>query len=376
MRVAINARLLGSNTLRGWNRYSVNLIQKLPEFGVTPVLFTQNAIHLDHVEKWPKGKIEMHEAPRMSTMNFDQRWLPEQCRRYHVDLLHSTFNFGLPCRWTKSCPQLLTLHDAIDHVYHRDRLSWWKKTSISSIKTNWMFSSSRRSADRIITVSNHAKEDISRRFCIPQARIDVIHEAADDRFHRRWTEEESNELQLRLSLKRPYFFYVGGWEKRKNIPFLLQAFSESRLENVELVLAGGTEREKNELLAIGQSLGIIDSLKLLGWVDDKDLPGLYQNALAFVYPSEYEGFGLQICEAMAGNCPVFAADATSLPEVLGEGGAVFSLSEPTELGILLHRVATNPSFRDALVAKASSRDADFSWEKTTELTVRVYKSVI
>ena len=141
------------------------------------------------------------------------------------------------------------------------------------------------------------------------------------------------------------------------------------------MLAGGKEDRRVELQALAAELGIADRLRLIGWVDEADLPALYAEALAFVYPSEYEGFGLQLCEAMACGCPVLAARATCLPEVLGNGGETFSLKSTTELVGLLRCIATDEMHRQTLVARAQLRSQDFSWERCAEATAMGYLAV-
>ena len=123
-------------------------------------------------------------------------------------------------------------------------------------------------------------------------------------------------------------------------------------------------------------MGVGDRVRLVGWVGDDDLPALYAGALCFVYPSEYEGFGLQLCEAMAVGCPVLAAAATSLPEVLGMGGETFDLDSPEMLAGLLQRVISEPDFRADLSRRARLRSADFSWRRTADATAAVYRELV
>ncbi|MEM4360426.1 MAG: glycosyltransferase, partial [Candidatus Bilamarchaeaceae archaeon] len=117
-------------------------------------------------------------------------------------------------------------------------------------------------------------------------------------------------------------------------------------------------------------------VRLLGFVPDADLPTLYAGAVAFVYPSEYEGFGLQVCEAMAVGCPVLAARATSLPEVVGGGGETFALHAPEELTGLLRRVAMDPGYRQELSARAKARSSAFCWSRTAAATANVYQRLV
>jgi glycosyltransferase involved in cell wall biosynthesis len=122
-----------------------------------------------------------------------------------------------------------------------------------------------------------------------------------------------------------------------------------------LVLAGGRPGEGHDLIRLAEDLDVGDCLRLVGRVEDLDLPALYAEALCFVYPSEYEGFGLQLCEAMAVGCPILAADTSSLPEVLGQGGRTFSVQDPRELAGLLQRLSRDNGFRTQLAHQASVR---------------------
>jgi glycosyltransferase involved in cell wall biosynthesis len=109
-------------------------------------------------------------------------------------------------------------------------------------------------------------------------------------------------------------------------------------------------------------------------VDDTDLPALYAEALCFVYPSEYEGFGLQLCEAIAAGCPVLAARATCLPEVLGDGGETFGLDKSSELEELLVRIVTDAIFRQNLKNRAQERSKSYSWTRTAIDTNNLYST--
>jgi glycosyltransferase involved in cell wall biosynthesis len=171
-------------------------------------------------------------------------------------------------------------------------------------------------------------------------------------------------------------FYVGGWEGRKNVPFLVRAFTAAQLSDTDLLLAGGTQVEIGEMTALATSLGVANRMRLVASVPDEDLPALYAEALCFVYPSVYEGFGLQLCESMAVGCPTLACRATSLPEVLGEGGDTFESADPGELTRLLQRIARDGSYRDSLAQRAERRGREFSWPQTARDTVAVYGNLV
>lgn len=365
MRIGLNARLLCSASLRGWNRYTVNLLAELPALGCELFLYTTAPLHESHLARLGNASYVVRVAPAMRYPFWEQVWLPRQCAVDRVDVLHSPFNFGLP--WSSRCPRVLTVHDAIPYrqpdLCHRIR----EKTLRTELY-HWI---ARTRAHQIITVSEHAKTDLIQYLSIPLQKITVTYEAADLRFHNVITGEERVRVRETYRLPQPYIFYVGGWEQRKNLQFLIQAFIEAGLEKVDLVLAGGDENQHANLenLAAGR-------VRFLGWVTDNDLPALYAEALCFVYPSKYEGFGLQICEAMAAGCPTLAARVSSLPEVLGNGGLTFTLTDTGELVNLLRRVAEDFEFRTDLARRAKKEAGRFSWKFTAEKTWAVYRSAL
>ena len=374
LRIGFNARLLFDPKIRGFNRYTINLLAELPALGVDLFLYTDQPVHPVYLDRLPAGRstVRLREGLRLPV--WEHRWLPRQCKADRIDVLHSPCNAGLP--WSSSCPRVLTVHDAIDFLYYQCRAGWrtnFSRAGLTSRLYQWL---ARTSADRIITVSEHAKGDIVAHLGVPARKITVIPEAADPLFHDSVSAEARGRVRSQHALPERYVFYVGGWEGRKNVPFLVRGFAAANLPDVALVLAGGKPEQRAELIALANELGVGNRLHLLDWVDENDLPALYAEALAFAYPSEYEGFGLQICEAMALGCPTLAARATSLPEVLGDGGETFALDDPAELAALLRRVATEETFCDDLSRRALARSASFSWRRMAEQTLAVYRKLL
>ncbi len=374
MRVGFNARLLYAPARRGLGRYAINLLSHLTSLGVELVLYSQQPLHESNLSRLQEGRYSIRVSPPMNYFLWEQRWLPQQCAEDGVDVLHSPWNFGLPF-WSP-CPRVLTLHDAIDQVYYASQHSYRTRLSQAALKTKLFAWIARTRASQVVTVSQHAKGDLTNHLGIPRDKITVIYEAADPRFHEPISQGEGSRLRVRLGLLRPYVLYIGGWEQRKNVPFLIRAFAAADLEDVDLVLAGGTDDQRAALLSLAETLGIAGRLRLLGWVDEAYLPALYANALCFVYPSKYEGFGLQLCEAMAVGCPILAARCSSLPEVLETGGETFSLGDTNELQALLRGVVRDSSYRARLVESAQHRSAKFSWRITAEETLAVYRRAL
>jgi glycosyltransferase involved in cell wall biosynthesis len=339
-------------------------LSELQECGVETVLYSDRPIHPAHVARFRPGRYSIRVSAAMKYFWWEQNWLPRQSKADGIDVLHSPFHFGLP--FLSHCPRVLTLHDAIDAIYYRASF-WGRPGHMLNALSQWV---ARARASHFITVSKHSKQDLVLAHGIAPDRISVIYEAADRNFNRAVTPSQRSRIRAHYHLSNPYFFYVGGFEARKNLPFLVQAFAVAKLDNVDLVLAGGDTgilREEVERSGAGASI------RLLGHVPDEDLPALYGEALALVYPSAYEGFGLQLCEAMRVGCPVLAARATSLPEILADGGETFALDSPSELVALMRRVAQSESLRQEMAERARTRAHHFDWRRTARETLEVYR---
>lgn len=373
MILGVNARLLSAPSLRGWNRYTLNLIAEFPALGIRPILYTDRDLHPTHAARLPSDQFTIRVASTMRYLWWEQRWLPAQCAADAVDVFHTPFHFGMP--YFSRCKRVLTLHDAIDQLQSlqsplADRLGIG--TQLTKLY-RWI---ARTRADAIITVSEHAKRELMEHYGFAHEQLTVIAEAADPRFHDHVSEAERARVRRKFDLGSSFIWYVGGCEDRKNVPFLIRAFAEAGLQDTQLILAGGTAAEQSTLSKEIESLNIGDRVRLLGFVDDDDLPALYAEAQCFVYPSRHEGFGLQLCEAMASGCPTFAARASSLPEVLGSGGETFALDDTAELRGLLQRVASDSVFRRDLVDRAIERSTVFSWKRTAKQTLEVYRKAV
>jgi glycosyltransferase involved in cell wall biosynthesis len=224
-----------------------------------------------------------------------------------------------------------------------------------------------RRADRFIAVSRYTADDLVRRAGVPASKIEVIYHGLDADFvapERREGPPPSDS---------PYVLAVGGISPRKNTRRLIQAFSRWRER--------GGHRAACRLLITGTSLDrdfsgegavLPPGVSLLGYVDKAELPGLYANATAFLYPGIYEGFGLPIIEAMACGTPVVTSQTGAAPEIAG-GAAI--LVDPFEIGSIEAGLeqATIPEEAQRLRALGQQRTSEFDWNKAASATVEVYR---
>jgi glycosyltransferase involved in cell wall biosynthesis len=195
--------------------------------------------------------------------------------------------------------------------------------------------------------------------------------------------ERDQEVRARYDLPADYVLYLGGYDVRKNIPTLLKAYTylqESTGGDLPLVLAGRLPGKKNprftDVTGLVEAMGLHDSVRPIGWIDEADTPSLYRMARCFVYPSRYEGFGLPPLEAMACGTPVVAANTSSLPEVVGEAGFLIEPDDARGMAGAILAIYNQLDLAQSLREKALERAGGFTWEKATRETVSVYESVL
>ncbi|MFO7171230.1 MAG: glycosyltransferase family 1 protein, partial [Chloroflexota bacterium] len=185
---------------------------------------------------------------------------------------------------------------------------------------------SARVARRVIAVSEATRSDLVRLARVPPEKVTVIHHGLTERFWRRGEPDEQQRARARAIAggDEPYFLYVGTLQPRKNLVRLIEAFARVIGEGdgaancrLRLVIAGKRGWLAEPIERRAAELGLGDRVRFAGYVPDEDLPALMAGALAFVFPSLYEGFGLPVLEAMAAGTPVLTSTTSSLPEVAG-----------------------------------------------------------
>ena len=245
------------------------------------------------------------------------------------------------------------------------------------LTTRW----SLHAARRVIAISQATKADLVRHYGADPARITVVYHGLSPSF--RPTNDPAVLVRHGLqqpgeAAPRPYFFYVGTLQPRKNLARLLDAFASAnqRLaaspdERPLLVLAGRRGWLAETIMQRATALGLRDRVRLLGYVPDADLPALLSGALAFAFPSLYEGFGMPVLEAMACGTPVLTSTTSALPEVAGDAALLVDPTDTNALAAALARLATDAPLRTALRIRGLSRAAQFTWERCARETLAV-----
>lgn len=265
----------------------------------------------------------------------------------------------LPLRARK---RMVTIHD-MAHLSFQEGMSLPQK-----LYARLLMYTSTHFYDRILTDSRFSKEEILRHERIPADRVRVVHCGVDfARYHGQQEEGRLRAAREKYGLPEHYFLYVGNVKPNKNLRRLIQAygaFRKSKEEGPGLVIVGKREGFVNGIEGLDRLMEDAcppDTVRFTGYVEEDDLPCLYQGAEAFLFPSLYEGFGLPPLEAMASGCPVLVSNAASLPEVCGDG-AVYA--DPYDIDSM--RRAMNQILdgdRAALISRGRAQARKFSWDR-------------
>lgn len=231
-----------------------------------------------------------------------------------------------------------------------------------------------RAASHIITISHAAKIDLNRLLNVPLDKISVTQLAATASK----PNGKRNAAVTSFLRGRKFFLFVGGTEKRKNLRAVIEAYAQSDFSE-RLAVVGPTDPSpvhdsKEELLAL-LAPAQQKRVKFLGRVSDPDLSRLYDRALALVFPTRYEGFGLPPLEAMRAKTPVITSDVSSLPEVVGDAALTIDPADPNAVADAMRQIATDTKLRTRLAKRGTKNLKRFSWKRTAEETLAVYEKM-
>jgi glycosyltransferase involved in cell wall biosynthesis len=234
-----------------------------------------------------------------------------------------------------------------------------------------------RRASAIIADSESTRHDVITHLHIEPSRVHAIHLAVNHiRFYPRDPVEARSKIAQALNITTPYILAVGTLEPRKNLITLLKAYAQLPADAPMLVLAGAHGWVDSPLFAAVQRLGLKQRVHFTGHVADELLPSLYSAAQVFVYPSLYEGFGLPVLEALACGTPVITSNTSSLPEVAGDAAILVDPNNPDQLTDQIKRLLSNQNLRAELSTRGPARAQQFTWQRTAQLTVDVYRQVL
>lgn len=375
MKIGIDARTLETgHKYRGIGIFSKNLIEAISKIDKDNdyVFYTQQtpsaASKLVNSDFRYEDCLVRHTTdPTKYNWYLDQFAMPRAVIKSDVDIVH--YLEQLSCPYYKPTKTIVTINDHFQ-VIGKD----------ANIKNKIKFKAATR-ADKIITISNYIKRELTKIFNISADKIVVTHLGFDKNLYKPIDNPELiKKFRQNITQGNKYLLYVGSlgdFDRRKNLDFLVECFKEfAKINNkISLVIVGKIGFEGQRIRELFNKHGLKNRVVFTDFVDFKDLPIYFQAAEAFLFPSLGEGFGLPPLEAMASGCPVISSNATSLPEVVGDAGLLLN---PTDLQLWVKNISeivNNSQMRQKLSKDGLTQADKFSWQRCAEETIKVYKEV-
>ncbi len=229
-----------------------------------------------------------------------------------------------------------------------------------------------RRAAAVVAVSEHTKEDIAESYGIAPQKIAVVPPAAGPEFAPA-PEAAISSVRLRYGLPPRYFLCVGTIEPRKNLMAAIRSFAALGPSEAVLAVVGGSGYRAATVRAAAAASSATERIRFLDRVPSADLPALYSGAVALVYPSFYEGFGMPPLEAMACGTPVIASHISSLSEVVGDAGLLVDPYRDGDIIDAMSALQQDARLRQTLIERGSERARRFSWEKSAALLESLFR---
>jgi glycosyltransferase involved in cell wall biosynthesis len=376
MKIALDARWIFPET-SGIGQHTKLLIRYLSELE-TEHLFL---LLFDDEERAKEVKEEVgchwhHEVLPYGLFSMQNQWkLAGWLKAQGVDLYHST-NYmmplrGFPRRRAGAVKAVITIHDLIPMVY-RDHAPKSRKSRLYPVYA-WLMRQVAARADRILTVSESSASDVRSYLKLSAAgkdKLRVVYNGLDPAFH------GAHEVPRR---EPPEILYVGRLDPYKNVPQLVSAFSESIRalpKGTRLRIIGPPDERYPEAMALARQLDLFPRMDWEGQVEFEDLVEAYRRASVVVLPSEYEGFGLPVAEAMACGTPVICSNASSLPEVGGDAVRYVCPGDLFDLAAALKEVLNDRKLQMDMIEKGLEQAKRFQGRTMAEETLAVYEEVL
>ncbi|MDZ4385512.1 MAG: glycosyltransferase family 1 protein, partial [Candidatus Moranbacteria bacterium] len=297
--------------------------------------------------------------------------LPEYLRRNPVDILQ--VQYITPLFVSRKFKIVTIILDVSFRVFPK----LIKKMDLFFLST--LIPLSLRRADKIIGVSRFTAQEIIKYYGVAPEKVDWIHNAVADSFRESYTKEQAEAVRRKYDLPRNFILYIGTLQPRKNLPALIEAYVRIPTEKrgyCKLVLAGGSGHNFDRMIdEFIEDYSLQEYVILPGFIDEVDKPLLMGLAQVFCFPSLYEGFGIPILEAMTLGVPVIASNIPPHSEITEGAALLFDADDADDFADKLTQIVINDSLRLTLSQKGLSQAAKFSWLKTAERTLDIYRKL-
>jgi glycosyltransferase involved in cell wall biosynthesis len=364
MRIAFDYQIFALQTFGGVSRYFTRIAQNLLEERQQVEIFSpvyRNVYLSDLPREIVNGRYVARNPPKTARLlnAYNQCRSRFQIARWKPDVVHETY-YSKYSSSPRASPTVITVYDMIHELFPNDFPEIDNNTAIKRIAID--------RADHVICISENTKADLMRLYGTPPSKLSVVH-LGFDRFI-----DRDNSQAFEAYSGKPFLLYVGQRGGYKNFAGLLRSVASSSqlLSNFDIVAFGGGGFSGDELALI-HSLGYAANQVKQQSGNDNQLGRLYSSAVAFIYPSLYEGFGIPPLEAMAHHCPVISSNTSSMPEVIGTAGGYFDPADVDDMRRAIEDVVYSDDRVDELRRAGTERITKFSWNKCTRETLDIYR---
>jgi len=350
MKILVNCLFIRPKRNHGTQTYCVGVLDVWKTQGVDFIVLTNNEMAGYFTTRYGPGHVAVVRlGNRLARVVYEQAFLSRKAALLGADVLYCPGYLGPVF---SVLPVVVTVHD-MQYRDIRQYVSFWQRFLYGLVIPPLA-----RRAVCVLTVSEFSKSRIKKHLAISDYKIIVTHEAPQP------FEEKSVDDHRGRPYK--YLLCVAGSAPHKNLKRLIRAyesvFDQTRQDPVRLVIVGSRPPDLGPVLPC-ENLVVYKS-----FVDDAELGRLYDNALGFVFPSLYEGFGLPVLEAMAAGIPVASSRCGSLPEIVGDAGLFFDATNEAEISTTLLSIINDEALREDLIKRGRENLKRFSWQDCARKT--------
>jgi len=307
-------------------------------------------------------------------------WVKKDLKRLEIHLYHG-LSHEIPLGIHKTgIKSVVTIHDLI----HERHPGQYNPIDIKIYQKK--FRNACVHADKVIAISRQTKKDIMEFYKIPEEKITVCYQSCNPAFGQRAGEDEKRKVKGKYSLPEQFFLYVGSIIERKNLLNICKAFFLLRNKlNIPLVVIGDGKKYKEQVKDYIRQNRLADKIiflsesapakSSLSFQTAVDFPAIYQSAIAMIYPSFFEGFGIPVLEALWSRLPVITSNTSCLPEAGGEGAYYVNPASAEEIAEGMKKIYSDKQFTAGIIEKGWQHAQNFTPQKHTEAVMNVYNSV-
>lgn len=373
MKIAINARFTGQNTVEGYGRFTNGIITAMASAysGDSFIMMYDRSpetsvMHNSNVVQVYRGPAARH--PLSWKLWYDMS-MPAMAKRAGADIIFSPDGF---CSMFSSIPQVLAIHD-LAYLHYPSGINSVYRFYYRHYTPQFI-----RKARHIVTVSEYSMRDIIEHYPHAKGKISVIHNAADPGFRPvDWRQKE--DVKGRWTRGSEYFLYVGAIHPRKNLVNLLKGFSwfkNRHRSGMKLVLAGRMAWGTDEFTTLLKTYKYREDVVVTGYLPDHDLREIMASAYALVYPSHWEGFGLPVLEAMQSGIPVITSSNSSMPEVGGDAAIYCDPGDHEAWGKAMGLIFKDENHRAEMINRGIERATHFSWAGSAKKLREIFGNAV